>query len=139
MKRRILVVSYSQSGQLDRIVERFIAPFETAVVERVRVQPTRAYPFPWTSGSFFDPMPETVLEQPIPIEPLEFERASYDLVVVAYQPWFLSPSLPTTALFADEAFRARLADTPVVTVIGARNMWLRSQERVVQWLSLIHI
>jgi hypothetical protein len=56
----------------------------------------------------------------------------YDLIIFGYQPWFLSPSLPANALLHDPGFLAILKNTPVVTVIGARNMWINSQKRVVQ-------
>ena len=56
----------------------------------------------------------------------------YDLIIFGYQPWFLSPSLPATALLKNETFKKIMKNSPIVTVIGARNMWLNSQESVKQ-------
>jgi hypothetical protein len=130
--KKVLLVYYTQSGQLREIAEHFIAPLEEAgiSVEKLSVQPLQPYPFPWNSDQFFDAMPESVLGIPTPLEPLQIREKSYDLVIFAYQPWFLSPSIPATAVLLDPQFRAVLNDTPVVTLIGSRNMWLNSQEKV---------
>ena len=132
--KRILAINYSQSGQLHEIMGQFLLPFEAATVDRVVIKPATPFPFPWTTASFFNAMPETVLEEPIALEPLVFQQERYDLIVIGYQPWFLSPSLPTTGLFADPAFVRLLKDTPVITVIAGRNMWLNSQESLRKWI-----
>jgi hypothetical protein len=64
------------------------------------------------------------------LEPFELKEPSYDLIIFAYQPWYLSPSLPANAILHHPSFMAVAKNTPVVTLIGARNMWLNSQERV---------
>lgn len=132
MVKKILVISYSQTGQLHEILNNFLEPFEKADIEQVIIQPKEAYAFPWTSASFFDVMPETVFEEAIELMPYELQSSTYDLVILGYQPWFLSPSLPLTALLQDPSFLAILKNTPVVTVIGSRNMWINSQKSVVQ-------
>lgn len=128
--KNILVVNYSQSGQLHQIIDQFLAPFDPVTVERLAIHPAKPFVFPWTTDEFFDKMPECVQEDPIELQPLHFGSARYELIVIGYQPWFLSPSLPVTALLKTPAFQQRLRDTPVVTVIGGRNMWLNSQESV---------
>lgn len=130
MAQNILVIHYSQSGQLTEIVENFCKPFVDSTIEWVKVEPSTAFPFPWTSAAFFDAMPETVLEKPIPIKPLQFQRNQYDLIVFGYQPWFLSPSLPASAILQDETFRKVMKDTNIVSIIGSRNMWINAQEAV---------
>jgi hypothetical protein len=127
----ILITYFSQSGQLKSILEEFARPFHgKAEIDWVEVRPKSPFPFPWSSKTFYEAMPETVLEQPIAIEELAFKQDQYDLIIIGYQPWFLSPSLPLTALFHQEEFRRRAVGTPIVTVIGARNMWLNAQESV---------
>lgn len=126
---KILVISYSQSGQLSSILKNFISPVG-GDIDYVTIQTQPNFDFPWTADRFFNAMPETVLEKPCALEPIVFKHEKYDLIVLGYQPWFLSPSLPTTALMREEAFLSRMKDTKVVTVIGARNMWLNSQERI---------
>lgn len=54
----------------------------------------------------------------------------YDLVILAYQVWFLSPSRPITSFLASPEAAQLLNDTPVVTLIGCRNMWLMAQEKL---------
>ena len=131
--KKILVINYSQSGQLDEILDNFLVSFEGAAeIERVSIKPKDEYPFPWTSPVFFNVMPECVLEEKTDLAPYQLGAPKYDLIILGYQPWFLSPSLPVTALLQDPKFLSVLKDTPVVTVIGARNMWINSQKSVVQ-------
>ena len=80
-------------------------------------------------------MPESVLLDPPALEPLATsgeEDPQFDLIVLAYQVWFLSPSCPVTAFLKSEAGKRLLRGKPVVTVIGCRNMWLNAQEKVKQ-------
>ncbi len=132
---KVLITYFTQSGQLKSILDQFSRPFlDTAEIDWVEVKPTNPFPFPWTSESFYQAMPETVLEQPMAISPLQFKHEKYDLVIIGYQPWFLSPSLPLTSLFAQEEFRKRVFGTQIITVIGARNMWLNAQESVKRFI-----
>lgn len=130
MAQNILVIHYSQSGQLTEILQNFCSPFTDSTIEWVKAEPLTPFPFPWNSAAFFNAMPETVLEKPIPIKPLHFEREKYDLIIFGYQPWFLSPSLPASAILQDEKFRKIMSGTKIVTVLGCRNMWINSQEAV---------
>lgn len=132
MGKKILVVYYSQSGQLKQIVENFAAPFSIAgnSVEYMQIKMKKEFPFPWKSKSFFDAMPESVLGIPAEVIAPHFKEEKYDLVVFAYQPWYLSPSIPAASFLQNTEFAKRLKDTPVVTVIGSRNMWINAQERV---------
>lgn len=127
--KNILVISYSQSGQLTEIVEKFSKPLQ-GNIDFVNYTSKKSFSFPWRSHEFFNTMPETVLEVDYEVEDIHYNCEKYDLIVLGYQPWFLSPSLPTTALLKNEKFKSLLKDTPVVTVIGSRNMWLNSQESV---------
>lgn len=132
MSKKIAVVYYSQSGQLKKIAENFVKPFMEAgmSVEMLPIRPKTDFPFPWSSEAFFNVMPESVLGIPTELLPMEFKHTSYDLIVLAYQPWYLSPSIPATSILHDPEFKKRLANTPVITLIGGRNMWINAQERV---------
>jgi len=132
MSKKILVLYYSQTGQLTQIVNSFISPFLEAglAVEVVRTKPQNDFAFPWTSKRFFDAMPESVLAIPVPMESIALKEEKYDLVVFAYQPWYLSLSIPANSILATEQIKKNLKGTPVVTLIGARNMWLSSQEKL---------
>ena len=130
---RILVLHYSQSGQLTRAVQSMLSPLmDRADVQIVwqSLEPVQAFPFPWGFLRFFDTFPECVHLDAPPIRPVAFALdARFDLVVLAYQVWFLSPSLPITA-FLKSAAAGVLRDTPVITFIVCRNMWLSAQEKI---------
>ncbi len=132
--KKILLINYSQSGQLHEILENFISPFSEYDVDRVIVEPLKVFEFPWKTDRFYDAMPESVLEIPADIKPISYKHEQYDLIVFGYQPWFLSPSIPANSLLHDEAFKAKLKGTDVITIIGARNMWLNSQDSVIKQL-----
>lgn len=130
---RILVLYYSQTGQLTRAVQSMMAPLaaqpEVEIVWQNLV-PVEAFPFPWGLMRFFDTFPECVYLDPPPIKPVAFGPDDrFDLVILAYQVWFLSPSLPITAFLKSEAARV-LRDTPVITFIACRNMWLSAHEKI---------
>lgn len=127
--KKILAICFSQSGQLNEILDNFLAPLD-ADVDRVHVKMKESFPFPWTAKSFYDVLPESVLEEAFELKTLSFKYEQYDLVVFGHQPWFLSPSIPTTSILKNEEVRKRIAGTPVITVIGSRNMWLGAQESV---------
>lgn len=129
----ILVISYSQTGQLTRIKDAILEPVKAnpAVnVEHLYVEPAKPFPFPWPFVRFFRIFPETVAMQPIPLLPNHPQKDTYDLVILCYQVWFLSPSLPISSFLQTEQARQVLSGTPVVTVIGCRGMWLMAQEKV---------
>lgn len=135
---RILVVHYSQTGQLTRVVRSMLAPLEEhADVEIVwhEVVPARPYPFPWPFLSFLDAFPESVYLDPPPLLPAAFDPdAQFDLVVLAYQVWFLSPSLPIAGFLRSPAARV-LRGKRVVTVVGCRNMWVTAHRTMQRLLS----
>lgn len=132
--KRILVIYYTQSGQLKEIADNFVAPFQKQgiPVDFYEIQMETPYPFPWTNESFLGAFPESFLELPQPIKamPPDIETQEYDLVVLAYQVWYLSPSIPVTSFLKSEQARALLEGKPVVTLSGTRNMWIKAQEKV---------
>jgi hypothetical protein len=130
MSKNVLALYYTQSGQLEEIINQFTAPLTQSgvLVEKVNVRPQREYPFPWTGQSFFSVMPDAVQGQGTPLKPFQFQQRSYDLIILGYQPWFLSPSIPANSILADESFRNVAKNTPVITITGARNMWLSAME-----------
>lgn len=137
--KRVLVVYFSQTGQLRRVAESVCAPLvddPRVAVDWCPLQPQRPYPFPWPFFAFFDQFPETVQLLPPPIAPLGVPPdRRYDLVILAYTVWFLSPAPPVTAFLTSEAGRSLLRDTPVITLIACRNMWHMAQEEVKRMLA----
>jgi hypothetical protein len=132
MGKKVLAIYYSQSGQLGEIIENFTAPLVEAgnSVESVRVKLVNELNFPWTGDAFFSVMPDCQLDVPAKLQPFELKEANYDLVILGYQAWFLSPSIPFNSLMLTPQLRAVLNDTPVITITGARNMWLNAFVRV---------
>ena len=136
--KHILAVYYSQTGQLGEIMDSIVAPLRASVecsVTVARLTPTQPYAFPWSFWGFFDTLPECIYDDPPPIEKLPLaDDAEFDLIILGYQVWFISPSLPTTAFLQSEQAKRLLRGKPVITVIACRNMWLMAQERVKQQL-----
>ncbi len=126
---KVLVISYSQTGQLNELVTNCTQGID-ADIDRVEYKPQKDFPFPWSSESFFDAMPESVLETKTELSPISYKYEKYDLIILGYQPWFLSPSVPTSSLLQEQSFLDRVKDTPVITIIGSRNMWVNSQMSV---------
>jgi hypothetical protein len=75
-------------------------------------------------------MPDCVLQVPGKLQPFSFKESRYDLIILGYQAWFLSPSIPSNTLLFDPRFRELARDTPVITITGARNMWLSAMEKI---------
>src|SRR5690606_54870 len=131
MAKNILVIYYSQTGQLGRIMDEFCKPLQTEHnVELVHISPKKDFEFPWSGKDFFRAMPMAALGETVELEDFNFVRADYDLVIFGYQPWFLSPSIPATSMLVHPTIKAMMKDTPVITLIGSRNMWLNSQEKI---------
>ena len=134
-KQKILVVSYSQSGQLTEIVSNFMKPFiaqpdKFALYSHVIV-PEPAFPFPWTSETFYDAFPESVSETPVKLNEFPTElKQKYDLILLAYQVWYLSPSIPITSFLMSDDFLRCAENTPVFSINGCRNMWYKAHDRI---------
>ena len=82
-RRKILIIQYSQSGQLTRIVQQVSKPIlssDNIETKVITLEPVRPYPFPWPLLEFFNIFPECVyLDAP---ELIYAKEAGYDLVTV---------------------------------------------------------
>lgn len=132
--KEVLVVYYSQSGQLLDIVQNLVAPFDhqKTNVTYHRIRPEKDFDFPWKSSEFYDAFPESFLQTPCALHAPEAEitEKKYDLVILGYQVWFLTPSIPINSFLKSDYGKKLLNNTPVVTVIACRNMWLMAQEKM---------
>src|SRR5665213_4307264 len=137
MDKKVLAIYYTQSGQFTEIMDSLTAPLITkgARVEKVIIKPVVDFNFPWTGRRFFSVMPDCVLGVPTELEPVVWNETAYDLIILGYQPWFLSPSIPSNSLLSLLEFRALLKGTPVITISAARNMWLNACDRIRKSLS----
>ncbi len=132
--KKVLIVYFSQTGQLERVVRSVTAPLESTPAISVHFEqlvPVAAFPFPWPFLRFFDVFPECVYLDPPELSALAANPADdYDLVVLGYQPWYLSPSLPMTAFLKSPVAADLLRGKPVITIVACRNMWVMAQEEV---------
>ena len=131
MGKKILAVYFSQSGQTRAIVESFLRPVvaDGNEVEYLQIKTVHQFPFPWPIPAFFDTVPESVNVIPTAVEPWQTKLERYDLVILGWQPWNLSPSIPFNSILQDEKFKTLIKDTPVITISGCRNMWINAQEK----------
>jgi two-component sensor histidine kinase len=133
--KNVLVVYYSQSGQLEEVSRRIALPFEQAAdvhVQYLKIKPKVEFPFPWPKETFFDVFPESFRQVPVDIETPDPEilNTQFDLILLFYQVWYLSPSIPVTSFLKSEYAKKLLHKTDVVTISGSRNMWIMAQEKV---------
>jgi len=129
VSKRVLLVCNSQSGQLRRCADAFLEPMRRAgaEVDVVVPQPKTPFPWPWGFDNFLSVFPDCVLGRAPEMDAasLSAPQPKYDLVVVAYQVWYLAPALPVVGWLESEAANV-LEDTPVIALCACRNMWQRA-------------
>ncbi|HMT28466.1 MAG TPA: dialkylresorcinol condensing enzyme DarA [Bacteroidia bacterium] len=132
--KNVLVIYFTQTGQLQRAAKATLKNLESdpeVTLHYKEIKPKTTFPYPWTYIQFFDAFPETVHSIPCEIEPLEVDAMiDYDLIIIAYQPWFLSVSRPVDSFLQTEQAKTILKNKPVVTILACRNMWLNAQEKM---------
>ena len=135
--KNILVVTYSQSGQLNRIVDNILKTFDGSFnIHHEHLKPKPEFPFPWKDIRFWDAQPECVELIPSEIEPPQFDTSiEYDLIILGYPIWFLSPPIPITTFLKSQLAKKVMNGKNVVTIIGSRNMWVSAQEDVKKMIS----
>ena len=132
--KEVLIIYYSQTGQLLDILKNIAATIsgENVKISYCEIVPKKKFPFPWKQEEFYGAFPETFLQIPTPLEaiPKEILQKKYDLVILGYTTWYLTPSIPINSFLKSEEAKTLLANTPVVTVSASRNMWIMAQEKV---------
>ncbi len=133
--KNVLVIHYSQSGQLTDILNNITFPFtldEEINISYYTIEMEKEFPFPWNKNAFFDAFPESFLQIPAAIKtpPSTILEKKYDLIILGYQVWYLTPSIPVNSLLKSTFAKQLFKNTPVITVIGARNMWVKAQEKM---------
>ena len=132
--KEVLVVYYSQTGQLFDILKNVVSTIEDnqTHITYHRILPKKKYEFPWKGEKFYDAFPESFLQIPEAIDEPNSDilQKKYDLVILGYTVWYLTPSIPINSFLKSEAAKKILNNTPVVTVIGCRNMWIQAQEKM---------
>jgi len=133
--KRVLVVYYTQSGQLKEIIDSVLSPLTEVTIDFLPIDTAEPFPFPWTDEAFFGAFPESYLQIPQPLKPFQLAHTNYDLVILGYQVWYLSPSIPFNSFLQTEAGKQLLQGKPVITVSGTRNMWVMAQQKVKKLLT----
>ena len=135
--KKILVLHYSQSGQLRQVLDHIIAPLEfdaEVQCDYMQITPVDEYPYPWKFYQFFNVFPESVFLDGCEVQQLPTDK-EYDLIILGYTVWFLSPSLPVSGFMQSKQAKKLFADKPVITVIACRDMWLTAQEKMKTMIS----
>lgn len=133
--KKVLVIYYSQSGQLLDISKNITKALDASNevdLTFYEIKLKKDFPFPWNRQNFYEIFPETFLQTPQELKDLDNPvlDKKYDLVIFSYQIWYLTPAIPANSFLLSETAAKLLKNTPVITVIGARNMWIMAQEKV---------
>jgi menaquinone-dependent protoporphyrinogen IX oxidase len=138
--KNVLVIYYTQSGQLLDIAKNVTKELDNSPkinLNFYEIKPKDNFPFPWKSDKFFGVFPESFRQRPIELIDLDnpILKKNYDLIILAYQIWYLTPSIPVNSFLKNKIARELLKNKPVITLIGARNMWIMAQEKVKKLLN----
>lgn len=133
--KRILVVYYTQSGQLKEIIDSVLSPLTEVTIDFLPIDTATPFPFPWTGDTFFDAFPESYLQIPQPLQPFNLSHTDYDLVILGYQVWYLSPSIPFNSFLQHPEAKKLLSGKPVIAISGTRNMWVMAHQKVKKLLT----
>lgn len=133
--KNVLVIYYSQSGQLESIARNIAKPLlnsENINLLFHEIQLEKPFPFPWNNEAFFGAFPESFLQIPTALKPVseEIMNTKFDLILLNYQVWYLTPSIPVNSFLKSSEAKILLDNTPVITINGSRNMWVMAQEKV---------
>jgi len=132
--KNILIIHYSQSGQLTEIINNISSPLDQSKIniDYHKIEMEKPFPFPWTKNEFFDVFPESFKQIPSSVKPVSKDilEKKYDLIIFGYPIWYLTPALPSNSFLCNKDVKKLFANTPVITVIGCRNMWIMAQEKM---------
>lgn len=133
--KNVLVVYYTQSGQLldiSKNITNVLSEDKEVKLSFYEIKLENNFPFPWNRDDFYNAFPETFLQTPTALTDLDNPvlNIKYDLIILSYQIWYLSPSIPINSFLKNKITTKLFKDTPVITVIGCRNMWIMAQEKM---------
>lgn len=128
------MIYFTQTGQAKQCLDAVLKPFTEDPNYKIHyelIQPKQKFPYPWKYTEFMDGFPENVHGIPCELEPIKADQnINYDLIFIAYQPWFLSICRPVNSFLLSPEAKKLLNGKPVVTIINCRNMWLGAQEKM---------
>ena len=140
--KEVLIVYYSQTGQIFDILSNIESTLkgEEVNITYYKIVAKPEYDFPWDAQKFYDIFPESFLEIPQDFHPPspEILNKKYDLVILGYQVWYLTPSRPIISFLKSPVAQQLLSNTPVVTMVACRNMWIQAQEKMKKHLASLN-
>src|SRR5699024_142602 len=121
--------------QTKEIAQNLVKPFqekEQYNIDYYQIKPEKDYTFPWDGEDFYNAFPESFQQIPIAIKKPEEKilNTDYDLVILAYQIWYLTPSIPVNSFLKSEFAEKIFNNKKVITVISCRNMWAKAQVKM---------
>ncbi len=130
--KKVLVLYYSQSGQLSSVVDSFISKLsdEEIQIDMRKIEPLQTYPYPWAFYEFADEFPEAVHMDGCEVKEIEDLSDNYDLIILGYTIWFLAPSTPIVGFLKSDQAKRIFKNKPVITLISCRDMWVMAQEKM---------
>lgn len=132
--KKILVIYFTQTGQARKAIDAVLKPFLESGEYQVSyelIKPLKEFAYPWKYNEFMDAFPENVQEVACPIQPLKTSPDEhFDLIIISYQPWFLSVCRPIMSFLQSNEADLLLKDKKVITIINCRNMWMGAQEKM---------
>lgn len=135
-RKKILILSYSFSGQTNGLLRRMAATLEDAGVKVIkeRITTTAHLRFPVASiPACIKMMVTTFLRRRIQIAPLSTKaRRDYDLIILAGPTWSYNPSGPVLSLI-DRDGPTLLKNKTVLPLISCRGYWR------IHWFGLKHL
>jgi hypothetical protein len=135
---KIVVFYYTQTGQTLQIAQAVCKPLAEAghTVIYKEVIPAQPLSYPCSGKDFFQLFPESREAIPCEINAIDVsDVADAGLVIIAWQVWFLSPSLPFHAFFQNAGMQQYLKGKNIITVNGCRNMWVMAQRKVRSYIA----
>lgn len=137
--KKILVIYFTQTGQAKSAIDATLKPFvgyKDCEIDYELISPKKPLTYPWGYQEFMDAFPENVFGIPMELKPLTINPdTNYDLIFIAYQPWFLSVCRPISSFLQTPEAKKLLNGKPVITLINCRNMWLGAQEKMKKYLN----
>lgn len=136
--KKILVIYFTQTGQAKSAIDATLKSFvqdSNYEIDYELISPKVPFSYPWGYQEFMDAFPENVFGIPMELQPLKINPdKNYDLIFIAYQPWFLSVCRPISSFLQTPEAKKLLDGKPVITIINCRNMWLGAQEKMKKYL-----
>jgi hypothetical protein len=134
-KKKVLVVYFTQTGQSKDLLDNILSPINnsepTIELDMLELKSVKPFPFPWSKKEFFDVFPETYLGVPIELEQPTIDISKkYDLIILGWQPWYLSVSIPINSFLKTDFAKKLFDGVPVIPVSACRNMWVMGFEKL---------